>query len=178
MYPGLIDLHNHPKQSLLPLWGHAHGQFANRHEWRDWSVYSLWREYEHGQVMVLLKKSRLSGGLSYKQLFWELLARLQVLYKEFSIGHVEAGDGFYNDKLNDSGDFVAKELNVQTPTDLFLPDEMTFIYRDVRPYKTNKVNFHDALKLTLSELCPGLVKMIIPLAEQENLKVKKLTKKD
>ena len=40
MYPGLIDLHNHPKQSLLPLWDHAHGQFANRHEWRDWSVYS------------------------------------------------------------------------------------------------------------------------------------------
>ena len=40
IYPGLIDLHGHPKQNVLPLWDNARGQFANRHEWRDWSVYS------------------------------------------------------------------------------------------------------------------------------------------
>ena len=25
---------------FYPLWGKAKGQFANRHEWRDWSQYT------------------------------------------------------------------------------------------------------------------------------------------
>ncbi|MEZ4749472.1 MAG: hypothetical protein R3B54_02240 [Bdellovibrionota bacterium] len=34
IYPGLIDLHGHNKQNMLPTWDAAKGQFANRFEWR------------------------------------------------------------------------------------------------------------------------------------------------
>ncbi|MBX9766209.1 MAG: amidohydrolase family protein [Bdellovibrionales bacterium] len=34
IFPGLIDLHNHIKYNVLPLWSDAKGQFNNRYEWR------------------------------------------------------------------------------------------------------------------------------------------------
>jgi hypothetical protein len=40
IYPGLINLHNHPKQNVIPVWGNAKGQFMNRFEWRGWSNYT------------------------------------------------------------------------------------------------------------------------------------------
>ena len=44
----------------------------------------------------------------------------------FGVGHVETSDGFYNDSENAAGEYVSKELNPQAPTDLFLPDEISF----------------------------------------------------
>lgn len=39
IFPGLIDLHNHLKYNVLPLWDEAKGQFQNRFEWRGLSKY-------------------------------------------------------------------------------------------------------------------------------------------
>ena len=39
IYPGLLNLHNHTKQNILPTWPAAKGQFQNRFEWRDWGIY-------------------------------------------------------------------------------------------------------------------------------------------
>lgn len=33
--PAFIDMHNHLKYNILPLWSQAKGQFMNRYEWRD-----------------------------------------------------------------------------------------------------------------------------------------------
>lgn len=34
IFPGLMDMHNHVKYNVLPLWGLSKGQFINRFEWR------------------------------------------------------------------------------------------------------------------------------------------------
>lgn len=34
VFPGLMDMHNHVKYNILPLWGLSKGQFINRFEWR------------------------------------------------------------------------------------------------------------------------------------------------
>jgi len=38
IFPGFIDLHNHPIFNVFPRWTPPH-TFANRYAWRDWDVY-------------------------------------------------------------------------------------------------------------------------------------------
>jgi 5-methylthioadenosine/S-adenosylhomocysteine deaminase len=38
VFPGFIDLHNHPSFNVLPRWTPPH-KFPNRYAWRDWSIY-------------------------------------------------------------------------------------------------------------------------------------------
>jgi 5-methylthioadenosine/S-adenosylhomocysteine deaminase len=38
IFPGFIDLHNHPTFNVFPRWTPPH-KFANRYAWRDWRVY-------------------------------------------------------------------------------------------------------------------------------------------
>jgi 5-methylthioadenosine/S-adenosylhomocysteine deaminase len=38
IFPGFIDLHNHPSFNVLPRWTPPH-KFVNRYAWRDWDVY-------------------------------------------------------------------------------------------------------------------------------------------
>lgn len=35
IFPGLVDMHNHIKYNILPIWDLAQGQFTNRFEWRE-----------------------------------------------------------------------------------------------------------------------------------------------
>lgn len=157
IYPGLIDLHNHPKQCLLPLWDHAHGQFGNRHEWRDWSVYSHslggnmnpWSGNGKVEVAAAFRWSELQATV----LGTTLMQGPRFYTNNFAISHVESGDGHYNEQQNIAGEYVPKELNTQAPTDLFISDEMTFIFNKVRPKKTGDKSFHDALEAVLKEDC-------------------------
>ena len=172
IYPGLIDLHNHPKQSLLPLWEHAHGQFGNRHEWRGWSVYSHslggnmnpWSGNGKVEVCAAFRWAELQAAV----LGTTLMQGPRYCTNDFSISHVEGGDGFYNDKTNAAGEFVPKETNVQAPTDLFQPEDMTYIYKVIRPLKTEGKTFHDALELSLEKTCSSAINEIKVLSKQEN----------
>ncbi len=38
IFPGFIDLHNHPTFNVFPRWTPPH-KFPNRYAWRDWNVY-------------------------------------------------------------------------------------------------------------------------------------------
>jgi cytosine/adenosine deaminase-related metal-dependent hydrolase len=38
IFPGFIDLHNHPSFNVFPRWTPPH-KFPNRYAWRDWHVY-------------------------------------------------------------------------------------------------------------------------------------------
>jgi cytosine/adenosine deaminase-related metal-dependent hydrolase len=38
VFPGFIDLHNHPSFNIFPRWTPPH-KFPNRYAWRDWYVY-------------------------------------------------------------------------------------------------------------------------------------------
>ncbi|HUH62396.1 MAG TPA: amidohydrolase family protein [Terracidiphilus sp.] len=38
IFPGFVDLHNHPTFNIFPRWTPPH-KFPNRYAWRDWDVY-------------------------------------------------------------------------------------------------------------------------------------------
>ena len=39
IFPGLIDMHNHPNFNAFPFWNEAKGQFNNRFEWQESAAY-------------------------------------------------------------------------------------------------------------------------------------------
>lgn len=174
IYPGLINLHNHPKQNVLPLWGEAKGQFANRHEWRDWSVYSHslggnmnpWVNNGKVETCAAFRWSELQAA-AYGT---TLMQGPRYCTDHFGVGHVETSDGFYNDSENAAGEYVSKELNPQAPTDLFLPDEMVFIWEKIKPRREKGETFHAALFNEVKKTCPKIVKEIEELAKEENEK--------
>lgn len=40
VFPGLMDMHNHIKYNVLPLWRGGQSQYSNRYEWRGYGAYS------------------------------------------------------------------------------------------------------------------------------------------
>ncbi|OFZ17121.1 MAG: hypothetical protein A2X86_01325 [Bdellovibrionales bacterium GWA2_49_15] len=161
IYPGLFDLHNHTKQNMLPLWGEAHGQFANRFEWRDWSHYTEavsqnmnpWIK-DYGTVVecAAFRWSELQAmvlGTTYLQ-------GPSSCVSNFAIHHVEGGDGFLYDKKNAAGEPVIAKLNVQAPTDVVDPDSFTFIWAEVKPLVDKGDSFSKALQKVLFNKCPSL----------------------
>lgn len=39
VFPGLMDMHNHIKYNVLPLWRGGQSQYSNRYEWRGYAAY-------------------------------------------------------------------------------------------------------------------------------------------
>lgn len=49
VFPGFIDLHNHPSFNVFPRWTPGH-KFPNRYAWRDWDVYRAALEERQHQL--------------------------------------------------------------------------------------------------------------------------------
>ncbi len=161
IYPGLFNLHNHTKQNMLPLWGEAHGQFANRFEWRGWGNYTEavsqnmnpWIA-NYGSVVecAAFRWSELEAmvlGTTYLQ-------GPSSCVSNFAIHHVEGGDGFLYDKTNAAGEPVIPKQNVQAPTDIVDPDSFTFVWDQVKPLVDKGDTFSAALQKVVAKSCPSL----------------------
>jgi hypothetical protein len=159
IYPGLIDLHGHPKQNVLPLWGEAHGQFGNRHEWREWSEYqkdvsgnmnpwsSDYYMLSHCAAFRWAELQAMVLGTIYNQ-GWSFCE------EDFSIFNVERGDGYIESEVSLDGKFVMPQAKVSAPTDLIFPKEFTFVWDEVRPIKQRKkISFPESLQVYLDENC-------------------------
>lgn len=148
IYPGLINLHNHTKQNNLSVWGLAHGQFSNRFEWRDWGLYTSsvsanmnpWINYGSAMTCAAFRWSELQAmvlGTTYLQ-------GPSSCISNYSIHQVE-----------DASAYISKKEGVRAPTDLVLPDEMTFVWNTVRPVmEAKKVSYEEALKDVIYQYCP------------------------
>ncbi|MCB0393051.1 MAG: hypothetical protein KDD25_00750 [Bdellovibrionales bacterium] len=133
IYPGLIDLHNHPKQNNLPTWGEAHGQFANRFEWSDWSAYknavsgnmNPWVGYHPQLSCATFRWSELQAmilGTTYMQGYVS-----SGCVSNFSIHRVEDSKVYhYSSEAN-------REAAISAPTFLMDPDDFVFAWNSVRP---------------------------------------------
>lgn len=154
IYPGMINLHNHTKQNSLPVWGDAKGQFANRFEWRDWNKYKKavsfnmnpWIDHPVS-TCAAFRWSELQAmvlGTTYLQ-------GPSSCIDNFTIHQVENGSSFLADP-------AARLQNVSAPTDLVVPEDMTFVWKHLRPLINDQgMSYEQALKSKIDELCPRLV---------------------
>lgn len=148
IYPGLLNLHNHTKQNVLPTWPQAQGQFQNRFEWRDWGIYKKsvsqnmnpWITYGPAMNCAAFRWSNLQNlinGTTYLQ------------------GPSSCINGFGIYKVEDAGAYVSAKAGVQAPTDLVYPGEMTYIWQVLKPDIDKGMSYEEALLKDIKKHCTG-----------------------
>ncbi len=147
IYPGLIDLHNHTKQNNLAVWKEAHGQFANRFEWRAWSNYKKavsnnmnpWIGYGAPVSCAAFRWSELQAmvvGTTYLQ-------GPSHCVDNFAIHQVEGSEAFPR----------SNKENVQAPTDLVIPNDMVFVWKTLKPLIDSGKSYEESLAQVINEYC-------------------------
>jgi hypothetical protein len=153
IYPGMINLHNHTKQNVLQVWDEAKGQFANRFEWRDWGNYKKAVSFNMNPwvddavaTCAAFRWSELAAmvqGTTYLQ-------GPSSCIDKFAISQVEDGDAYLEPGPN-------RLANVSAPTDLVIPEDMVFVYKDLKPLIDGGMKYEQALLQKINEICPRLV---------------------
>jgi cytosine/adenosine deaminase-related metal-dependent hydrolase len=148
IYPGLIDLHNHTKQNNLGVWEHAHGQFANRFEWRAWSNYKKsvsnnmnpWIGYGKAVTCAAFRWSEMQAmvvGTTYLQ-------GPSSCVTDFAIHQVESLEAYRTGKDK-----------VKAPTDLVIPNDMVYVWetlaKDIRVIQAQHPEDSEEYKLAYEE---------------------------
>ncbi len=162
IYPGLFDLHNHTKQNNLPLWNFAKGQFANRFEWRKLPKYKTsvsnnmnpWIS-SYGSVVscAAFRWSELQAMV----IGTTFLQGPSTCVKEFGIHHIESGDGLLYDEVDKNNRPVIKKLKISAPTDIIIPEVMSFVWDVLSPKVNMQTSYSNALEKTISMHCPQLM---------------------
>jgi cytosine/adenosine deaminase-related metal-dependent hydrolase len=180
IYPALVNLHNHTKQNVLGLWADAKGQFENRFEWRAWSNYQAsvsqnmnpWISFDPVVSCAAFRWSELSA------------LALGTVYLQ---GPSSCVSGFGIHRVEDASSFrqsvrVPRKLNVQAPTDIIYPNEMTFVWNTVYPRMQqlsgetelervlSKTSYEEGFKSIIHEFCPSLREQIKNVNGTEELK--------
>lgn len=147
IYPGLIDLHNHTKQNNLGVWSEAHGQFANRFEWRNWGDYvkslsnnlNPWIGYGKVINCATFRWSEIQAmvvGTTYLQGPSNCVG-------DFAIHQVEDADSYP----------YSQKDSVQAPTDLVIPSDMVFVWNVLKPLIDSGQSYEQALAETINKYC-------------------------
>lgn len=161
MYPGLIDLHKHTKQDNLPVWSDAKGQFANRFEWRDWPVYKY---SVSGNMNPWVDYARAVECATYR---WSEL-QVMVLGTTYLQGPSSCVENFGINRVEDSSSFISSKASVQAPTDLVVPEDMTFVWTTLRPIIKSKKSYEQAYEQALAETIKKFCPTIEVTAENVN----------
>lgn len=125
IYPGLIDLHGHNKQNMLPTWTSAFGRFANRHEWRKDS-----REYGRvqGDNMNPWSSPTPSRLAAYR---WSELQAM-VLGTTYLQGHILYDSEFAIHSVEDKEAFISQRGGIESGGDYVDPYKWSFLWNELR----------------------------------------------
>jgi len=164
IYPGLIDLHNHNNQNVMPTWEGAKGRFANRFEWRQRDNWG----YKQG---VKLNMNPWYGGLSTNIGFqkigacatarWSALQSL-VLGTTLQQADIKCTKGFSIPSLKQNDvilyDDEKKKMSVASqPGDLIFPNDMPVLWQHLQ----GTTDFpKDFLNKIIKHYCPAVMPLI------------------
>lgn len=148
IYPGLLNLHNHTKQNVLPTWPSAKGQFQNRFEWRDWGNYKKsvsqnmnpWIGYGVAMNCAAFRWSNLQNMINGTT---------------FLQGPSSCIKGFGIYKVEDSTAYVSAKTGVQAPTDLVYPLEMSYVWNVLKKDIDKGLSYEQALLKDIKLHCAG-----------------------
>jgi cytosine/adenosine deaminase-related metal-dependent hydrolase len=153
IYPGMMNLHNHTKQNVLPLWGEAKGQFANRFEWRDWNNYT--------KAVSQNMNPWINDGMATCAAFrWSELQAM-VLGTTHLQGPSACISNFAIHQVEDEYAYPAEDgkrlAGVQAPTDLVVPEDMPFVWKHIKPLVDQGKTYEQALLQKIGEFCPRML---------------------
>lgn len=146
LYPGLIDLHNHTKQNNLGVWDLAKGQFKNRFEWRDWDKYT-YSVSANMNPWIGFGKPIECAAFRWSEL------QAMVIGTTYLQGPSSCIDNFTIHQVEDAGAYKSKKAAVSAPTDLVIPNDMTFVWEVLRPIIKTGKTYEQALAQTINKFC-------------------------
>ena len=151
IYPGLIDLHNHTKQNNLDVWSLAKGQFKNRFEWRDWDLYK-YSVSANMNPWIGFGKPIECAAFRWSEL------QAMVLGTTYLQGPSSCIDQFTIHQVEDSAAYISNKDSVSAPTDLVLPNDMTYVWDVLRPLIKKGKTYEQALAQDIKSHCdlPGI----------------------
>ena len=131
IYPGLIDLHGHNKQNMLPTWTSALGRFANRFEWRQDSD-----EYQSVQSNNMNPWSGATASQVAAYRWSELQA--MVLGTTYLQGTIYNHKNFAIHSVEDRNAFLSERSSIQSSGDIIDPFKWSFLWNVLRPIMIEK----------------------------------------
>ena len=146
IYPGLIDLHNHTKQNNLDVWSLAKGQFKNRFEWRDWDLYT-YSVSANMNPWIGFGKPIECAAFRWSEL------QAMVLGTTYLQGPSSCIDQFAIHQVEDSSAYISNKDSVSAPTDLVLPNDMTYVWDVLRPLIKKGKTYEQALAQDILSHC-------------------------
>lgn len=125
IFPGLIDLHNHVKFNVLPLWDKAQGQFLNRFEWRDQKKFPLYT-----QAVKLNIDAYKTKGVCPAVRWGELKAITGGVTSIQGISGVEneCADKFLIHNVELPGEYGLEKQRIKAAMDLIAPPHLKAVY--------------------------------------------------
>lgn len=137
IFPGLIDMHNHVKYNVLPLWNQALGQFTNRFEWRE--------KFEAYKDAVSFNMKPIRGDTVCAAVRWAEIKALT--------GGVTAIQGIGNDSkcakdfgihnLEIVGEFENRQ-KIRAMTDLIIPGLIGSVFEPlIQPFMSSDASSYD-----------------------------------
>lgn len=148
IYPGLLNLHNHTKQNVLPTWASAKGQFQNRFEWRDWG------NYKKSVSQNMNPWIGYGAAMNCAAFRWSNLQNM-INGAIFLQGPSSCINGFGIYKVEDSSAYVSKKAAVQAPTDLVYPVEMSYVWNVLKKDIDSGMSYEEALLKDIKFHCAG-----------------------
>jgi cytosine/adenosine deaminase-related metal-dependent hydrolase len=148
IYPGLLNLHNHTKQNVLPAWPQAQGQFQNRFEWRDWGIYKKSVSQNMNPWITY------GGAMNCAAFRWSNLQNM-INGAIFLQGPSSCISGFGIYKAEDAAAYVSEKAGVQAPTDLIYPNEMTYVWQVLKKDIDKGMTYEQALFKNIKKHCSG-----------------------
>ncbi len=148
IYPGLLNLHNHTKQNVLPTWPAAKGQFQNRFEWRDWG------NYKKSVSQNMNPWIGYGAAMNCAAFRWSNLQNM-INGTVFLQGPSSCIKGFAIYKVEDSSAYVSAKTAVQAPTDLVYPLEMSYVWNVLKKDIDAGLSYEQALLKDIRLHCAG-----------------------
>lgn len=153
IYPGLINLHNHTKQNNLPVWADSKGQFNNRFEWRDFKPY---KNTVSNNINPWVNFGTVSECAVYR---WSEMQAM-VGGTTFLQGPSSCIEKFAIHRVEDPAAYVSEKLGVSAPTDLVVPEDMTFVWNVLGPEIRRGKSYEKVLSEIILKHCPSLTEFI------------------
>ena len=156
-------------QNNIDVWDLAEGQFQNRFEWRAWSKY---KNSVSGNMNPWIRYGKPMNCAAFR---WSELQAMVV-----GTTYLQGPSGCISDfsihQVEDKASYISRKDKIQAPTDLVLPNEMVFVWDELRPGIEKGSTYEKELAKYVNKHCsiPGITASTVNTTALKKLSDKKL----
>jgi cytosine/adenosine deaminase-related metal-dependent hydrolase len=135
IYPGLIDLHGHNKQNMLPTWEGAKGRFSSRYEWRDKDKVPSYKYVQAGHMNPWSRSGSEAEMAAYRWSELQAMVHGTVLLQ----GHTMHDQNFAIHSVESEHSYISDLPPITGPGDVIDPLASKLLWMEIKP-RIEKMN--------------------------------------